>query len=70
MKISVLESSPDHIIRFYLFIDNFGYTVTSFFQAVKMPDVSLGAYNTLQEAREAVKKQIHQSSAKKRREFA
>lgn len=50
MHIREVEGNDTHSINFYEFIDVEERTITSFFQAVKKPNISLGAYEMIFEA--------------------
>jgi hypothetical protein len=54
MKISVIHNSATHVIKFYSFVDNYGRQITSFYQVIKKPDTSLGAFNSLKRAQKVV----------------
>lgn len=50
MKISNVASTNTHDIRFFEFLTPDGFTITSFFQVVSKPNISLGCVDTYQEA--------------------
>lgn len=54
MEIREVEESTTHAIKFFEFVDTEGRTITSFFQAIKKPNISLGVYDTLEQARDAI----------------
>ncbi|WP_331352594.1 hypothetical protein [Cellvibrio sp. UBA7671] len=49
--VPILES-PYRKINFYMFIDAKGLLITSFFQVIAKPDISLGCFDTFDEASE------------------
>lgn len=50
MKISNVASTDTHDIQFFEFLTPDGVTITSFFQVVAKPNISLGCVDTYQEA--------------------
>jgi hypothetical protein len=55
MLVQELLNTTTHSIKLFSFIDTRGRTVTSFFQAIKKPDISLGAFDTFSQAEYAIK---------------
>jgi len=55
MHIHEIENTATHTIKFIEFIDTKGRPITSFFQVIKKPNISLGVYDTLDQAEYAIK---------------
>lgn len=48
MEIREVEETTTHAIKFFEFTDTQGKMITSFFQAIKKPDVSLRVHDTIE----------------------
>lgn len=55
MHVHNVANTTTHTVLFFEFRDTNGRTITSFFQAIKNPDISLGAFDTLDQAERAIK---------------
>ncbi len=49
MQITTVASKDSYEVRLYEFISPSGRTITSFYQLMKCPDVSLGCFDSLED---------------------
>ncbi len=55
MVIHEVLNTNTHSIKLFAFTDTHGRTITSFFQAIKKPNISLGSFDTFSQAEYAIK---------------
>jgi hypothetical protein len=59
MQECIVEITATHLIKFVEFLDVKGRPITHYFQTVKLPDISLGISDSLDEAQRKIKKAAH-----------
>ena len=59
MQESIVENTGTHLIKYVEFCDVHGRLIKHFFQTVKLPDISLGISDSLDEAQRKINKAAH-----------
>lgn len=59
MQESIVENTDTHLIKYVEFLDVKGRPITHYFQTVKLPDISLGISDSLDEAQRKIDKAAH-----------
>lgn len=54
MQECIVENTGTHLIKYVEFLDAKGRPITHFFQTVKLPDISLGISDSLDEAQRKI----------------
>lgn len=59
MQESIVENTGTHLIKYVEFLDVKGRPITHYFQTVKLPDISLGISDSLDEAQRKINEAAH-----------
>jgi hypothetical protein len=56
MQVSIVEHTGTHLIKFIEFLDVHGRPITHYFHTLKLPNISLGISDSLDEAQQKINK--------------